>query len=126
MGMVFYNSFTKYYDNITTVSESKRGQPGHRLRDGKRAVNNSRKKGFPSEAFGCECAVRMVGSASDNQGNDPEDQSGEEGCGQEGDHLLVIALAFLPGLADVVQLFAVHEGDDLLIGMDVLFLFDLF
>lgn len=44
MGMVFYNSFTKYYDNITTVSESKRGQPGHRLRDGKRAVINGRKK----------------------------------------------------------------------------------
>ena len=51
MGMVFYNSFTKYYENITTVSESKREPPCHRLRDGKRAVNNSRKKGFPSEAF---------------------------------------------------------------------------
>ena len=47
MEMVFYNSFTKYYENITSISESKRGQPCHRLRDGKRAVNNSRKKGFP-------------------------------------------------------------------------------
>ena len=35
MGMVFYNSFTKYYENITTVSESKRGQPCHLLRDDK-------------------------------------------------------------------------------------------
>lgn len=44
MGMVIYNSFTKYYENITTVSESKRGQSGHRLRDGKRAVINGKKK----------------------------------------------------------------------------------
>ena len=35
MGMVFYNSFTKYYENITSVSESKREQPCHLLRDDK-------------------------------------------------------------------------------------------
>ena len=67
---------------------------------------------------------------SKNNGNKPE-QPGSYTCGQSGaakgeQHFLVGPFCHLLGLADLVQPAALQKGDDLLIALDIKFLFLLF
>lgn len=67
---------------------------------------------------------------SKNNGKKPE-QPGSYTCGQSGaakgeQHFLVGPFCHLLGLADLVQPAALQKGDDLLIALDIKFLFLLF